>query len=210
MSRETVYALRRFTEKLANSSTMGGPMTTTDLMPSDGSPGFAPRKSQMSDPRDSKPDASFNQFPGLPVGLVPYKSPTYTEDVLPAPKILDNPLIAGTPASDKVHATANANGGVQRDWGDYLGQLAGNIDWSMLGGAGIGGLGAYGLARLLQSREDEERGRFPWLATLLGAGAGGLLAPHIMGNPYVQSAAAGAKDMAASGYNAVMGSGQKT
>jgi len=50
-----------------------------------------------------------------------------------------------------------------------------------LGGAAVGGLGAYGLSRLLQSDEDKEN--TPWLMPALGAlagGAGGYYAgPHL-------------------------------
>lgn len=43
----------------------------------------------------------------------------------------------------------------------------------MLGGGAVTGLGAYGLARALQSDEDRERGSYiPLLAGLAGAGAG--------------------------------------
>lgn len=42
-----------------------------------------------------------------------------------------------------------------------------------LGGAAVGGLGAYGLSRLTQSEEDKETSNTPMLAGLLGALAGG-------------------------------------
>lgn len=44
---------------------------------------------------------------------------------------------------------------------------------SMLGGGALTGLGAYGLARAMQSDEDRERGSYmPLLAGLAGAGVG--------------------------------------
>lgn len=52
-----------------------------------------------------------------------------------------------------------------------------------LGGSAVGGLGAYGLARLAQSDEDKETSHTPAIAALLGAlagGAGGYYgAPHL-------------------------------
>lgn len=42
-----------------------------------------------------------------------------------------------------------------------------------LGGAAVGGLGAYGLSRLTQSEEDKETSNTPMVAALLGALAGG-------------------------------------
>jgi len=65
----------------------------------------------------------------------------------------------------------------------YGAQLKNNFQKNMqnymypLGGAAMGGLGAYALSRLIGGGSDEEESGFPWLATLLGAGAGAVGLP---------------------------------
>jgi hypothetical protein len=60
----------------------------------------------------------------------------------------------------------------------YGEQLKGNFHKNLqnymypAAGAAMGGVGAYALAKMFGSSDDEEESRFPWLATLLGAGAG--------------------------------------
>lgn len=64
----------------------------------------------------------------------------------------------------------------------YGEQLKGNFHKNLqnymypLGGAAMGGLGAYALSKMFGS-SDEEESSFPWLATLLGAGAGAVGLP---------------------------------
>lgn len=122
MSRETVYALRRITQKLAADTAKLANLENAGL------------------------------------------EPTGTTD--PSPPLQMTPADAPKP-------TAPAGGGWLETLAPFMPAAA---------GIGIGGLGAYGLARLMQSREEKERNRFPWLATLLGAAGGGALG-YGLGNP---------------------------
>lgn len=221
MSRETVIALRRFTTKLANSPTMSADPSGAYAPGA----GIAP-KTLSGNYSSLKPDTRQNLLtPDEKLDLNnpnAGRSATTTSDT-PLMKTDEGlaPFISarddGTPAGDAANALAESRlnrGFLQKimendpDTINYLMQVGGGI--------GLGGLGAYGLAQLLQSREDEEKKRFPWLATLAGMGVGGLAAPYLMNNPYVQQAgsavgnaamqAGGAvRDAAGSAYNAARG-----
>lgn len=140
MSRETIYALRRLTEKMAQEPVAGAP--------------------------------------------------------------------AGVPAADGSlrPPAAGAAGGAAPGGMDVAGLISALSPYmpslSQLAGIGIGGAGAYGLSRMFQSDEDEKR-RFPWLATLGGAAAGGYLLPELMKNEYVQGGLNNAYEGLNSGYNSV-------
>lgn len=182
MSRETIYALRRFTEKLAYT-----PVT----MSGDVRPNLGPLAGVPGSVKIPQPESRQNLLgPDVTDKLTP---PTESVTQAPALPNFDNSMStdpgSAKPISDNAHALANAGNGVHRDWSDYLGGFVpAGVDLSTLGGMGLGGLGAYGLARLLQSREDEEKQRFPWLSTLAGTAAGGLLLPALLNSQYAQQA----------------------
>lgn len=189
MSRETVIALRRFTEKLAYTPvTMGAELPKR---PSALPPGVDARLLSDGDrpvmPMSVDATTSAGKYPspsGIGDDVYPGFGRGYAE--------IGGPLERG-PLEDEP---------AEQSW---LQKLLGNIDPRMLGGMGIGGLGAYGLARLLQSEEERKKNRFPWLSTLAGTAAGGFLLPALMNNSYVQQAGSAVGNAASGAVDSVKG-----
>lgn len=221
MSRETVYALHRLTQKLAaekyegiggNASgadwrfaTMGGP-NMGELSP-DGITRSAPVAGSRNMPGMQPVRTSADEPQGLdrvgnPYHTSPANIPEHTgrgsldqRELMPA-GVGD---MVRDPADDHLTPPPDVD---PQTWGQYLQSLMGNVDWSTLGGAGLGGLGAYSLARLLQSG-DEDKKKFPWLSTLAGTAAGGLLLPALLNSSYAQQAGGALRDAASRAGTAV-------
>jgi hypothetical protein len=199
MSRETVIALRRFTEKLAAPGAMAanypsGPMPSA--------------RAALGEPVTSpeSPPTRFDLEPGPPKpGLSAEKTTTGVPAPVQSPaEYASVPYVEDHPLSYFTHHGAPEGEGLVNEQ-SWLQSLLGNVDMRMLGGMGLGGLGAYGLARLLQSEEERKKNRFPWLSTLAGTAAGGYLLPALMNNSYVQSAGNAVGNAASSAMDSARG-----
>ncbi len=144
MSRETVYALTRFTAKLQKAA------AEDELVLPDPSTG---------DNQNALPPRGVSPGPGL------------------VPNVTKPPKAFSMKAYDAANAAPAPEG---KSWMDALAGLGQYMpSMPVLGGIGLGGLGAYGLARAMRSKKDEEENNFPWLATALGMGGGGALAAYL-------------------------------
>jgi alkylation response protein AidB-like acyl-CoA dehydrogenase len=191
MSRETVIALRRFTEKLAYTpATMGAELAQ--------SPSPIPPPELRENTRElGLPSFEIPAAPGA--GDLPV-IPRRVDATMPPPRRSDE--LSNPPTSAAANRAVNdLGGGAKATEQSLLQSLLGNIDMSTIGGMGIGGLGAYGLARMLQSEEEKKKNRFPWLSTLAGTAAGGFLVPALMNNAYAQQAGSAVANAASGAVN---------
>lgn len=219
MSRETVIALRRFTEKLA------------DALGASFSRGMIPHS--PSEPTDANATmgpfvgagAMGTQTPGVQLYPVtgrdhllvgdgayadadatPGMSWRTTTTGLPSPPP-PNPYDPNTPQPAGV-SNELIDGRLNRGIVQKLFERDPEIMQQVLqygGGGLLGGLGAYGLARLLQSEEERKKNRFPWLSTLAGTAAGGFLLPALLNNSYVQQAGTAIGNAASGAVDSVKG-----
>lgn len=112
-----------------------------------------------------------------------YDSPTGEESVADLATPLPPPSAFAPPTPRAAPAAAGDNNM------SLLSNLAGYMPSSTTSmGVLGGGLGAYGLARLLQSEESRKKNKFPWLQTLLGAAGGGYLS-NLISDPAMQTQA---------------------
>lgn len=163
MSRETVIALRRFTEKMSTERTG----VTADLANALRSKNVPLYDALVASTRQSPFDSFEKMLDTEPTRRA----------VGPEAQLLD----AGSFPNKTPAAPAAKPEQSWMDWAKGIGSsAAGAIPASagLIGAGGlVGGLGAYGLSRLLRSKEDENK--FPWLSTLLGTAGGGALAAYL-------------------------------
>jgi hypothetical protein len=166
MADTTVYALRRFMEKMA--APAATPIDLPNIGPGKGVPAIKDVMTYMKQ----------NPFSDLDELNAPSFSRVGPSRALAAAAAKPAPA-AATPSWWEENVTplmANA------------GNLVGQYGLPIAAGVGLGGLGAYGLSRLFSSKKDEEESSFPWLSTLLGMGGGGALAAYLANPANRQSA----------------------
>lgn len=169
MSRQTVSALRSFTNKLLKAAALDPKMTM---------PGGAGQP-EMEMPR---PRGSQAKVPNVTTPSKPFKAPAAEPEITlpPAEAGADQ---GGTPpvvSKGRRAAPSPAKPAApvaQRSWLDALGDLAGSAgnfmtdptNLTAIGGLGAGGLAGYALGNMFQDDDDDST---PWLSTLAGAGLG--------------------------------------
>jgi hypothetical protein len=182
MSRQTVIALYRFTEKLAEKA------DELEL------PSPSGEKAEVKPtPRGVSPGVGKSGKPLVPNVTTPpkaYKAP-------PAPP-------AATPSWWEENVAPLISGA-----GEFIGQNGLPMAAGMgLGGLGAYGLSRL----FSSKKKDEEESSFPWLSTLLGVGGGGALAAYLSSraNQTTPSMGLGANDLAAIDPHAAVPSLQTT
>lgn len=184
MSRETVLALRRFTQKMAentmsfDTTTRGTPGAKLPTINSGVIPGMGGSEPTITPPRTSADEPQGLDRLGRPYRLNSVPSPTAGPqrrleapgaDVIPS-------LVPGSETKDPGYfkdppppaADASSSGFDLSTLMQYLPHL---------GGLGAGGLAGYALGNMFQDEDDDST---PWLSTLAGAGLGTVALPYLM------------------------------
>lgn len=192
MSRETVLALRNFTNQMLKASSLAPPQKPElpPIVPGAKTPSAAaPKKLVPNVTRPAKAPSD------IETAYRDFKDPPL---ILPAQ---DGQAPTGTtvPPGGATAPTAKTPGML-----DSAREYLGNIDTSKimeylpyLGGMGAGGLAGYALGNMFQDEDDDST---PWLSTLAGAGLGSVALPYLLnsylGQPGVtQLGSAPAEDM---------------